>query len=227
MIKKWIYSFFLSLFCQAVHAQQSRTTWGIKGGYTMANLWGGSVQDSLSTGGTPSSISGLHLGIGVNSMLKEHFWLKHDLLLVQKGSVLQIDDMRNPVYQSHLKLLYLDAYPCSFTYNLKGFQVFIGPYLGMLLSASMQHKDSSGIMSTNSSIFGTASSSKNYTQRIDAGGVVGMEYEFHCGINLGIRLVYGFVPLIENALIQNGQSKIYNRSLSLSAGYTFGRRKKE
>ena len=198
---------------------------GIKAGYTLSSLWGANVGDSLSTGGKTSSKSGFNLGVGVNSMLGKYFWLKHDLFLVKKGAVLSINDGKNPTYKSNLNLLYLDLYPCSPTFHYKGLQLFAGPYLGGLISSSIQRKNSAGDLYTDKSIYGAGSTLKHYTEHIDLGFVAGVEYEFNCGLNIGIRYVRGFVPLMENTQTTAGQAKIYNKSMNISIGYTFGRDK--
>lgn len=198
---------------------------GIKGGYTMSSLYGANVGDSLSTGGSVSSKSGFNIGVGGYSMLGKYFWLKHDLLLTKKGAVLTLDDQNKNPYKSNLNLLYLDLFPCSPTFQYKGFQLFAGPYLGMLVNANIQHKNSAGNLYKDNNIFGNPGLLKDYTQRIDLGFVAGLEYEFSCGFNVGIRYVQGFVPLIENPLIQKGQAQIYNKNINISVGYTFGREK--
>jgi hypothetical protein len=202
-------------------AQQGAAVFGIKGGITSSGLWGPDATDSLSNAGSPLNKLGFNIGIAVNSMVGKYIWLKHDLFLTQKGALLKIQDKYNAPYDSKLNLLYLDAFPCSPTFHFKGLQLFVGPYFGMLLSASMQHKDSSGVSHTENQIFGSATSFKNYTQKIDAGFIVGIEYEFNFGLNVGIRYVRGFVPLIENPLIQSGQSQIFNQNINLTIGYTF------
>jgi len=199
---------------------------GIKGGFTTSNLWGSNVNDSLSNGGSAKYKSGFNLGICANSMLGKYFWLKHDLFLVEKGSVLTINDTARHVdYKSDLKLLYIDIYPCSPTFHYKGFQLFVGPYLGGLTRASIQRENSAGAIYTDKSIYATSTTFKLYTQRIDLGYVAGLEYEFNNGFNLSFRYVRGYVPLIENPLQQIHQLKIYNKSFNFSIGYTWGREK--
>lgn len=109
-----------------------------------------------------------------------------------------------------------------------------GPYVGMLIKSSYQY-DSLGKLYTNSSIFGSVSALNSYRQKIDAGIVVGAEYEFKWGISIGVRYTKGFVPLFENAaaLVVNPSGptlpsqKIYNESLSISIGYSFGGHQKD
>jgi len=198
---------------------------GIKGGFTTSTIWGSNTGDSLSNGGAAKSKSGFNLGIGANSMIGKYFWLKHEVFLIKKGSVLSINDGVNPTYKSNLNLLYFDIYPCSPTFHYKGLQLFVGPYLGALTKASIQRENSSGSLYTDKSIYGTTTAFKHYTQRVDLGFVAGLEYEFSNGLNISVRYVRGFVPILEEPLIQLHQLRIYNKSLSFSIGYTWGREK--
>src|SRR6185437_7652115 len=189
----------VAAFYNGIQAQSiGSAVMGIKVGFTSSSLYGSKVHDSLSTGGNASSKSGFNLGISVNSMPGKYFWLKHDVFLVKKGATLTLLDNKNSPYKSNLNTLYLDFYPCSPTFQYKGLQLFSGPYVGMLLNASMQHKDANGNLYKDSKIYGSPTTFKDYTQKIDMGFVAGIEYEFNCGFNLSIRYVQGLVPIIEN-----------------------------
>ncbi|HLZ15720.1 MAG TPA: outer membrane beta-barrel protein, partial [Cyclobacteriaceae bacterium] len=210
---------------------QGETRIGIKAGITSANVFGPDL-NQLSTGGDPSSFGGFHLGVYVNSKLRNHFWIKSEVLTTQKGAVLQIKDKWGQHYASNFKSQYIDVYPFSPTFHWKGFQTLAGPYISMLLTASQQVKDSLGVLTTNNSVFGTAPALSNYRQKIDAGFVLGVEYEFTFGISIGARYTQGFVPLFENAAaipVKNApeqrQQNVFNKSLSISVGYSFGKRK--
>ena len=222
----------LVLFALSFAARgQGETRIGIKAGITSATVFGPDL-NQLSQGGDPSSLSGFHFGLFVNSKLAKNFWIKSEVLTIQKGSVLQIKDHWGQRYSSNFKSQYVEVYPFSPTFHWKGLQALAGPYVSMLLSASQQVKDSLGVLTTNHSIFGTAPALSNYRQKLDAGFVLGLEYELQFGISIGARYTYGFVPLIENAAaipVKNApelpQQKVYNKSLSISVGYSFGKRK--
>ncbi len=212
---------------------QGETKIGIKAGFTSANVYGPDV-NQLSSGGSPAALNGFHFGLFINSKIGKHFWIKSEVLTVQKGGVLQIKDKWGQQYSGNFKSQYIDVYPISPTFHYKGFQLLAGPYVSMLLSASIQQKDSLGILHTNSSIFGSAPPLSNYMQKLDAGFVVGIEYELKWGISIGGRYTQGYVPLIENAaaiLKANApelpQQKIFNKSLSVSLGYSFGGHKSQ
>lgn len=212
---------------------QGETRIGIKAGYTSANVFGSDL-NQLSNNGSAEPLGGFLFGVYVDSKLYKHLWLKSEVLTTQKGAVLKIKDKWNQQYNSNLKSQYIVVYPFSPTFHYKGFQLLAGPYISMLLSASVQSKDSLGNLTTNTQDFGTAPRLSHYRQKIDAGIVFGLEYQTKWGITIGGRYTYGFVPIYENAdaiVIVNApelpQQKIYNKSLSISIGYTFGKHKKE
>jgi hypothetical protein len=199
---------------------QGETQIGIKAGITSSNINGTDV-NQLSTNGSPSALQGFNFGIFVNSKVGKNFWIKSELLTIQKGAVLQTKDASGTSTHSNFKSSYIDLYPISPTLHWKGFQVLAGPYVSMLLKSSIQ----------DSSVFGSPSNLSNYRQKLDAGIVLGAEYEFRERISIGVRYTKGFVPLFEQPgslvtapgktpAIQN----IYNECISVSVGYSLGRR---
>lgn len=209
---------------------QGETKIGIKAGLTSANVYGPDLAQ-LSPNGKPTSLQGFHVGVFVNSKLGKYFWLKSELVAIQKGSVLAIKDKWNQQYSSNFKSKYIDIYPASPTFHFKGFQLLAGPYVSMLVTASVQQKDSLGVLTTSNSIFGNPTQNSKYRQKIDAGFVLGLEYETKWGISIGARYTKGFIPVIENAAAispvntpELPQQKIFNESFSLSLGYSLGKK---
>lgn len=209
---------------------QGETKIGIKAGLTSANVYGPDLA-LLSQNGNPTSLQGFHVGVFVNSKLSKYFWLKSELISIQKGSVLAVKDKWNQQYSSNFKSQYIDIYPASPTFHFKGFQLLAGPYVSMLLSASVQQKDSLGAMSTNNSVFGNPTQNSKYRQKLDAGFVLGVEYETKWGISIGARYTKGFVPVIENAAAilpvnspEQPQQKVFNESFSVTLGYSLGKK---
>jgi hypothetical protein len=84
----------------------------------------------------------------------------------------------------------------------------------------VQRKDTKGNIYTDKSFYETGEALSKYSQKMDAGFVTGINYEFSNGYNLGARYIRGFVPLIENANIKQ-QWKIYNENFFVTIGYTF------
>jgi hypothetical protein len=227
MKNNFLLSLVFSILSVAVQAQ-GETRIGIKAGFTSANVFGPDLSQ-LSTGGNPSSLGSFHFGLFVNSKVSKYFWIKSEVLSIRKGALIKINDSKNPTYNSKFIGQYIEVYPFSPSLHYKGFQVLAGPYVSMLLSASVQ-KDSLGVLYTNSAIFGSPNANSHYRQKIDAGFVVGLEYEFKWGISIGGRYTRGYIPLVENAAAiapanapEQPQQKVFNESYSVSIGYSFGK----
>jgi hypothetical protein len=208
----------LMCLCVIEANSQNEARLGVKAGITSANISGADVSQ-LSNNGNPTPLPGFHLGIFVNSKTKKNFWIKSELLYIQKGAMLNQKDASGNQSQSKLKSSYIDLYPISPTLHWKGLQLFAGPYVSMLLSASVQ----------DTSTFGKPLLLTSYRQKLDAGFVIGVEYESKWGISLGARYTKGYVPLYEKpgSLVTNPSvtpaiQNIYNESLSFSIGYSFG-----
>jgi hypothetical protein len=210
---------FLSLTITHVYAQGEAQI-GIKAGVTSANITGSDV-NQLSSNGSPATLEGFNFGVFVNSKIARNFWIKSELLTIQKGAVLQTKDASGTSTQSNFKSSYIDLYPISPTFHWRGFQLLAGPYVSMLLKSSIQ----------DSSVFGSPSNLSIYRQKLDAGIVLGAEYEFKERISIGVRYTKGFVPLFEQpGSLVNAPGKtpaiqnIYNESISISIGYALGKR---
>ncbi len=201
-----------------VKAQQDGISFGIKAGINWSGLKGRDV-DSFSSGGPARQKAGWTVGITLNNKMSRHFWLKHEIYYSRRLTTVQIDDDVHPPFSSQFTRGYIDLFPATPVFHYKGFQVYAGPYLGTLVSASVQRKDANGNLYTDKSLFGHAETSSEYSQKFDAGIVAGIEYELPIGINLGARFVRGFVPLIEDPGTQH-QWRIHNQGITLTIGYT-------
>ncbi|WP_406843424.1 outer membrane beta-barrel protein [Flavobacterium soyae] len=206
-------------FILKVSAQQERLTFGISGGINWTSLIGKNI-DSLSSGGSQKNLTGQSIGITLDNKTSKYFGLKHELFYSQRVISIKIDDGINPEFSSKFKRQYIDIFPVSPSFYYKGFQVYTGPYIGVLLNASIQRKDANGNTYTDKSIYGTGETTSNYSQKMDAGFVAGLNYELPNGLNFGARFIRGFVPLLENANTKQ-QWKIYNESFFVTVGYTF------
>lgn len=221
-MKKIIVLSVILLTGAAAQAQQEGIVAGIKSGMQWPALGGRDV-DSLSAGGADGR-PGPALGIALNNKLSDRFWLKHELFYSSRTMMIRLDDGISPAFDSKLKRRYVEIYPASPTWHYRGWQVYAGPYLGLLVAASIQRKDANGHIYTDKAFFGRADLPDGYSQKFDAGLTVGIEYELPAGINFGARYVGGWVPMVENAVLQN-QWRIYNRSISVTVGYSFLRKK--
>lgn len=254
-MKKIIYIIIAAFFCNVALAQdQSKkeidtteaysnklfksgnVTFGLKAGYTHSNLYGNEI-DYIFADSKTTALPSFHAGIVVNSQIGEYFWLKHELLLNQRGAGVSLNDSINGNYTSTLKMLYLDLYPISPTFHYKGFQIYAGPYVSALTHASIQRKDENGKLFNDKSIFGDAGNSEGdgenkYLQKFDFGLNTGIEYQFPFGLLIGIKYNHGFTDIFQYAnSYTNGDTKvdnikIYNKALMVSLGYSFVKNKK-
>lgn len=206
-------------FMLKMSAQQEGLTFGISGGINRTSLTGKNT-DNFSNNGAQKSAIGQTIGITLDNKTSEYFGLKHELFYSRQLITIKIDDEINPEFSSQFKRQYIDLFPVSPSFYCKGIQLYAGPYLGLLLNASLQRKDADGNTFTDKLIYGNGQSSENYSQKMDAGFVAGINYEFPNGIHIGTRFIRGFVPIFENANTQQ-QWKIYNESFFVTLGYTF------
>ncbi len=213
----------------------ARTSLGFKVGYTQAQLRGADL-DSLSADGTSSAIQGFHVGVSVNSMLGKYFWLKHELLFIQKGSNITLSDPVNGTYKTTLKTWSLDLFPISPAFHYRGFQLYAGPYLSVLVDANIRRKNSSGQFENDHSIFGSGRNFQNqskYLQKFDYGFNIGLEYEFGFGLNVGVKYTRGYAELLDwaNSITVGKPTdatkiRIYSEFVNVSVGYSFMKGKK-
>ena len=209
-----------------------RVRFGLKVGFTYANIDGPDVGNTFADSKT-DYLPSFHAGIMVNSMIGKYFWLKHELLVIQKGAGVTLKDSINGHYSSTLKMLSIDLFPFSPTFHFKGFQVYAGPYASALIDAQIKRKDNNGQYFQDHSIFGDGSQFEDkskYLQKFDFGLNAGLEYQFSFGLSVGIKYTHGFVDIFQYAnsyTLNDGKKniKIYNRSFLFSVAYSFGKKK--
>jgi hypothetical protein len=208
----------LILSTHFVLAQNGMVSLGVKGGFNKPQLRGSDVSSSF-TSPTSDMFTNFLVGLSATSQTGKYIWIKHDIFFAKRYITTQMTDVVNGNYASQFKRHYIDIYPISPTFHFKGFQLFAGPYLGILLDASVQRKNAQGQL-YDASIYGNPTQNSGYAQKFDFGYVLGIEYEFNFGINVGFRYTRGFIPVIENAASQT-QLNIFNDFTSLTLGYTF------
>lgn len=199
--------------------EPGKVSFGFRAGYTRFTIGGADVQE-FSPAGKPGPLNGYYAGIEMETKLNAHFWLKHSLYLIQKGALLKLNDSTHGPFDSKYKNNYLEIAPLMPSFHWKGLQAFAGPYASVLLSSSIERQDDNGRKHTDRSIFGDAVQEKDYTQKLDAGMLAGLEYGLKNGLNIGLRYSFGLVPLLEDSGQTAGQMKLYNRGFSVTLGYT-------
>jgi hypothetical protein len=213
-----------------------KVTFGFKAGYTHSNLYGNEL-DYIFASSKTNWLPSFHAGFIVNTQWGKYFWLKHELLVNQRGAKVSLSDSAHGDYHSNLKMLYLDLHPVSPAFHIKGFQIYAGPYVSALTHACIQRKDENGKLFNDKSIFGDAGNSEGegenkYLQKFDFGLNAGIEYQFPFGLLIGIKYNHGFTDIFQYAnSYTNGDTKvdnikIYNKALMVSLGYSFVKNKK-
>ncbi len=208
----------------------NRVVWGVQLGLTQSQLRGQDI-GKLSSNGASTPILGPHFGVTLNAMLSDHFWLKHELMMTQKGAGITLMDSINGEYKSDLKWWSIDLFPISPCWRYNGFRAYAGPYLSVLVDARIRKKNANGAFENDHSIFGSGRSfqnQSNYMQKFDYGFNVGLEYQFRNGFNISAKYTRGFAELLDwaNSITIGKPSdptsiSIYNEYLNFSIGYNF------
>ena len=213
--------------------RKGNVSFGLKVGYTQSNIYGSDINYIFSDSKT-SNLSSFHIGIVINSMAGKYFWLKHELLAIEKGAGVILNDSINGNYNSSLKMLSLNLFPISPCFHFKGFQLYVGPYVSALLNAQITRKDGNGKDYQDHSIFGDGSQFENntkYLQKMDFGLNAGIEYQFPFGLFIGAKYTQGYSNVFQYANSINFKDpkkeiKIYNQSFLLSIGFSFVKHRK-
>lgn len=165
----------------------------------------------------PFPNGGLTFGFYINQARSDHFWIKHEVLYVNKGYVYK--DRLSTGEEKTLKVYhhYIDIYPVNCAFNLKGMQLFIGPVVGLYLGRKAEYLKNNKIEIEREVEYDA--SNRNLVEGMLSAGI---EYESKPGINLGVRVTQSFFA------IKHPSSKNYstgNYNVSFLVGYTFLKKK--
>jgi len=205
---------------------------GVQAGYTHGNLRGGEITYTFADSQT-KPLNSFHGGLTLHARVGKNFWLKHELMINQRGAGVNLTDSINDNYASKMQMLYLDVYPISPTLYFKGFQLYAAPYVSALVNANIMRKDLNGNFFRDNTIFGAPGnneSSEKYLQKIDFGICFGAEYKFPFGAFIGARYTHGLADIFQYANsytfqdVKTDSIKIYNQALMISVGYYFERK---
>ncbi len=209
-----------SLSRSLLKTERDRFRFGLKLSMGLHSLQGKDVS-TLSTGGPSSARKGFSAGVMMDTRLNPHLYIRSEIAVQQSSALLNIyDSASNTRYDSKFRSLYLMVHPFMPAYRAGGFQVYAGPYFGLLINASIQRKTAGGGLETDKSIFGNALSPGGHSQKLDAGIAAGLEYEWKNGLTIGVNYRRGLIGILEDPRIQT-RKKIYNQDISVSIGYKF------
>lgn len=212
---------FVLLFTSSVVAQNTITKpFTVKAGYQQTDLHGNDI-DFLSVDGKTSVLNSFLLGIEYHSEISKFISFKHELNFNIGGAEVTLNDNINGDYYSTLRMNTMQIQPLNVTFRIKGFQLYVGPYVSALLSATINRKDKEGNTFKDKSIFGepdNETEQNKYLQKIDFGATAGLLFEINKTISLGVRYNYGLMPIFDNTTEQK-TINIYNKSWGVVLGY--------
>lgn len=203
-------------------------TWGIRAGANLHQLYGKDI-DYIFDGSNSKLQTGFNVGVFVNTRVGNQWSINHELQLSHRKMGVSLNDEVNGSYDSSLRLYYIDLLPANVTYQYKNLQVYAGPYISTLLSASLSRKDENGKKYSDKSIFGNAENNENenkYLQKFDFGFNAGLDYQLNKKWGLGLRYTNGLTDLFQYASSKDkedskGKIKVFNRGFNLSMRYNF------
>jgi hypothetical protein len=217
LMKKKITLYLLFLLSVANgYAQQDKINISIIGGGEWTAIRGADV-DSISAGGSVNGLLNIRLGISIDQRFTDRFGLKHDLIYSPSTIELQLKLDADEIFKSKLKRRYIQFVPASPTWYYRGLQVYAGPYISVLMDASIQRRDEQGTVFTDHTIYGNATAEGEYLHKWDAGIVAGGNILIKSKFTLGMRYQRGLVPLMEDSR-KTSQWKLYNEGLTLNMG---------
>lgn len=194
-----------------IYAQQTAS---VKVNITGSINWSGIAgrdTDSLSTSGKPSMKPGFSVGLMLNNQMSKQFSLRHELQYTFHTTQLKMEEGFNSRFMAQ----YIELFPVTPAWSIGQLQLYAGPYMGLLLAASIQQKDENGKIYTNHQFFGGQNSEGRTMQKWEAGCTAGVEYTFTEGVALGIRYAKSLTPMMENAAHKD-QWKIGRQSFRVS-----------
>ena len=144
--------------------------------------------------------------------MNDYFWIKTEFNYVNRGYTQQSQGqtLKTNYY-------YIDAYPITPAFHVKGAQIFAGPSISLLVASNRDTL-------INGSVERVSDNELKGFNRYDVGIMAGFEYEFNFGLNLGVRVVHGFTSLYEPSPSTKVQTQWFNQNYLVTIGYTIGRK---
>lgn len=232
-MKKALYILFLFLlnpaFAQETNSQTDFVlSIDLKAGYLNSTLKGKDL-NKLAVNGDVNGFSGFFIGGGIKNWLGKNLSFRHELFFRHYGAKFH-REMQGFAPEMTLKMDAFRLYPISLAYEYRGFSVYAGPYVNMMLSALLEWRDENGVKHKDRSIYGSSSDEqeeRSYIQKADLGMVAGLEYKFDFNLLIGARYSHGFSYLFDNSHAfhldepTRKNLKIYNQDLGFYLGYAF------
>lgn len=200
------------------------TTLAVKAGYLNSRIYGAD-KSFLAVDSKVDSYNSFLVGLSVNNAFNNHWALKHELLYQNYGAKFNLKQDKN-ILKTTLQMHSLVLNPISLSYKIYGIELYVGPYLSLLLNSSITSLDSKGNRYKDYQIYGSGDNDQSvsdYLQKMDYGGVIGASYYITPRMNLGVQYSKGVASIFDNAnSFENNNSKakrIYNCSFSIFLSY--------
>lgn len=194
---KQSFTIILAILCSSCLFAQ-KTTFGIKAGIN-GSKW---KFDESASGFSAKYKTGFEAGAFAAVKLSSHWTLQPELFFAGQGTALSMEGETLDYNTSYLMVPLL----AKFRFPLTGLSVVAGPEVGFLLGASYTYNDEKKDL-------------KQYLNSSAFFGVLGTEYHFPKGINVGARYTFSLSELQDK-----GQTQVARqRSFNVSVGYELSR----
>lgn len=200
----------VTIFCilaTFAHGQLRDNMTGIKGGVNFTNLYVDDVDDE-------NMKIGFNVGVYNRTQFTDNIGIQPELLFTQKGSELHYDGgifTGSGKYKFNLNYLEL---PVLFVANFGNFNIHLGPYAALLISAKIKDEDDDGDIQDIEEL------DRDDFNTFDAGLAGGIGFDFPGGI-FGVRYNYGFNEIGKSSAAGQATSNSKNSALQIYLGFGF------
>ncbi|MHC5309752.1 porin family protein [Myroides sp. LJL116] len=213
-------------FTLALSAQnQDNVSFGVKAGWLQSTLVGKDKEVFASKGKIEAS-NNFFAGLQVDNPINRHIGFKHEVFYQNYGASFDVEHQTYGTIKSKLQMHSIRINPISFSVKSTGFDLYVGPYINVLLNSSITGVDQNGNTYKDYSIYGDSSNDQSkgdYLQKMDYGLVCGLSYNFGFGLSLGAQYTRGFASLLDNSNAYENdncaKSSVYNSSFGVFVSY--------
>lgn len=224
-MNKYILWLTLSLSLALSAQNQDQVTFGLKAGWLQSTLVG-KDKGVFANGGKIEASNNFFVGLQVDNPINRYIGFKHEVFYQNYGASFDVDHQTYGKIKSKLQMHSIRVNPISFSVKSSGFDLYLGPYINVLLNSSITGRDQNGNTYKDYSIYGESSddqSQGDYLQKMDYGLVCGISYNFDFGLGLGVQYSRGFASILDNSNAFENDNRpkmnIYNSSLGVFVSY--------
>ncbi len=224
-MRKYIIILCLVLVTSSISAQDNKdVSFHVKAGYLHSNLVG-KDKGLLASDHKINPYNSFFIGLQVDNPISSILGFKHEISYQNYGAKF-VRDLNERPLDAKLIMHGIFISPISISANSFGIEVYLGPYVNLLVNSSITAVDNQGRVYKDYEIFGSSSNdqdSSGYLQKMDYGVVAGIGYSFSCGVSLGARYSRGFASIIDNANAYENENRpkasLYTSNLAVFLSY--------